>query len=133
MKKDTPLSVAGAEIVGALNGLLEALQDGGDLAKRFTVRTYELRLEPRNYTGVDVKKTREMLGLSQPLFARFLGASVNAVRAWERGDRELPGMACRFLDEFIHSPDHWKDRIRELIVEKKKTSKGTKGRQSCES
>jgi putative transcriptional regulator len=118
MKKDTQLSEAGAEIVGALNGLLAALQDGSDLAKRFTVRTYDLKLEPRAYTGDDVKKAREMLGLSQALFARFLGASVKSVRAWEGGSRDIPGMARRFLDEFLHSPDHWKGRIRELIVEK---------------
>lgn len=133
MKKDTQLSAAGAEIVVALNGFLTALREGGDLTKRFTVRTYDLRLEPRVYTGADVKKTRMMLGLSQALFARFLGASVGAVRAWERGDNELPGMASRFLDEINHSPEHWKKRISEMIVEKGKRSKNATGRQACES
>lgn len=133
MKKETQLSAAGAEIVGALDGFLAALREGGDLTRRFTVRTYDLRLEPRVYTGVDVKRTRMTLGLSQALFARFLGASVASVRAWERGDRELPGMACRFLDEIIRSPEHWKGRINEMIVEKGKRSGGTKGRPPCDS
>ena len=42
MKKDARLSAAGAEIVAALNGFLDTLQEGGDIAKRFTVRTVEL-------------------------------------------------------------------------------------------
>ena len=129
MKKDTQLSEAGAEIVGALEGFLTALQDGSDLPQRFNIRTYDLRLEPRVYTGADVKKARAMLMLSQALFARFLGASVQAVRAWESDRKVVPGTVCRFLDEFFHSPDHWKERIRELIVKRVKTSKDTKGRQ----
>ena len=132
MKKHTQLSAAGAEIVGALEGFLDALQKGGDLSTRYTVRSYDLRLEPRVYTGEDVKKVRDTLGLSQVLFARFLGTSVKAVQAWERGGRPLPGIACRFLDEIAHSPRHWKARIDELIVEKGKRPNGPKGRQPCQ-
>ena len=32
----------------------------------------------------NVPGTREVFGLSQPLFAKFLGARVSAVRHWER-------------------------------------------------
>jgi putative transcriptional regulator len=128
MKKDAQLSAAGAEIVGALNGFLDAIREGGEIAERFTVRTVELNLEPRVYSGEDVKATRATLGLSQVLFARFLGVSVNAVRAWERNDRKLSRMASRFLDEIALSPDHWKARIRESIVTKP-PGRQTKGRQ----
>ncbi len=130
MKKEAQLSAAGAEIVGALEGFLDALRGGGDIAERFTVRTVELNLSPRVYTGDDVKKTRATLGLSQALFARFLGVSVKTVRAWESGDRKLSGMACRFLDEIALSPDHWKERIRELIVSKAQKGEA-KDRQTC--
>ncbi len=130
MKKDTQLSTAGTEIVGALEGFLDVLRGGGEIAERFTVRTVALDLEPREYTGEDVKKTRATLGLSQALFARFLGVSVKSVRAWERGDRKPSDMACRFMDEIAFSPEHWKARIRELIVQK--TPQGeAKGRQTC--
>jgi putative transcriptional regulator len=130
MKKDTQLSAAGAEIVGALNGFLDAIREGGEIAERFTVRTVELNLEPRVYTGEDVKATRATLGLSQVLFARFLGVSVNAVRAWERDGRKIPKIAARFLDEIAFSPDHWKARIRESIVTKG-TPRDAKDRQPC--
>jgi putative transcriptional regulator len=130
MKKDAQLSPAGAEIVGALNGFLDAIREGGEIAERFTVRTVELNLEPRVYTGDDVKATRATLGLSQALFARFLGVSVNAVRAWERNDRKLSRMAARFLDEIALTPDHWKTRIRESIVTKG-PGRQAKGKQTC--
>jgi putative transcriptional regulator len=120
MSKDAQLSAAGAEIVGALNGFLAALREGGDLAKRFTVRTVELNLQPGVSTGADIKTIRASLGLSQPLFARFLGVSVKAVRAWERGERRPTAMARRFLDEIAIAPDHWRRRLGELIVTKKR-------------
>jgi putative transcriptional regulator len=130
MKKDPRLSAAGAEIVGALNGFLDAIREGGEIAERFTVRTVELNLEPRTYAAEDVKKIRASLGLSQALFARFLGVGVKTVRSWERGDRKLSGMACRFLDEIAFSPEHWKARLRESIVAKG-PERPAKGRQTC--
>lgn len=119
MKQDEKLSAAGTEIVEALEGFLDALQGGGDIAERFTVRTVALDLKPRVYTGEEVKKTRAMLGLSQVLFAQFLGISAKTVRAWESDGCKLSGMACRFLDEIEQSPEHWKARLRESIVTKK--------------
>ncbi len=118
MKKNPQLSQAGAEIVEALTGFLDAVQGGGDIADRFTVRTVKLDLKPRIYTGNEVKQTREILDVSQALFARFLGVSVKTVRAWEQETRPLSGMASRFLDEIATSPDHWKGRLRELMVAK---------------
>ncbi len=130
MKKETHLSEAGAEIVGALEAFLDVLQGGGEIAERFTVRTVQLDLNPRDYKAEDVKKTRAILGLSQALFARFLGVSVHAVRAWERGDRELSPMARRFLDEIATSPEHWKARLRESIVAKDQKERTTKRQKS---
>ncbi len=80
----------GAEIVDALTEFHDTLKDGGldAVAKRYTVRTVELDLEPSDYSGEDVRGVRELLGLSQALFARFLGVTVNAVRSWENGGQE---------------------------------------------
>ena len=124
MKKNTQLSKAGAEIVEALTGFLDAVQGGGAIADRFTVRTVDLDLKPRAYTGDDVKRMRELLDISQALFARFLGVSVKTVRAWEQGVRPLSGMASRFLDEIATSPDHWKNRIHSLMTPKSVTKPG---------
>ena len=72
--KKKGLTRAGAEIVRALDEFRETLAKGGAdaVTKRYTVRTVQLDLDPKSYTGEDVKKVREVLGLSQPLFARFL-------------------------------------------------------------
>lgn len=128
--RDDGLTRTGAEIVGALTEFYEVLKEGGSeaVAHRFTVRTVELNLEPRTYTGEDVKKVRRILGLSQALFARFLGASVSAVRSWENGGQSPSKMACRFLDEINHNPEVFKERVRNAIVSK---SKGREPSGSC--
>jgi putative transcriptional regulator len=117
MIEQNTLSPAGAEIVGALTEFYQALEEGsGSVAKKFTIRTVELKLEPHSYEGQDVKRVRELLGLSQPLFARFLGVSANAIRAWENGGKKPSGVVCRFLDEIALRPDYWRARLRELMV-----------------
>ncbi len=128
--RNKELTRNGAEIVGALTEFLDVLKEGGSeaVARRYTVRTVELNLEPRNYTSQDVKKVRSILGLSQPLFARFLGVTVNAVRNWENGGQTPSKLACRFLDEINHNPELFKERIRDAIVSK---SKGRKPSGTC--
>jgi putative transcriptional regulator len=117
MSKHERLTPAGAEIVEALTEFYEVLKRGPEaVAKRFTVRTVELDLTPRPYTGEEVKRVRDLLGLSQPLFARFLGVSVKAVRAWENGGKKPSDMACRFLDEIALKPDYWRERVNQLVV-----------------
>ena len=115
MKKQAEMTPHGTEIVAALSDFLGAVQEG-DVTDRFTVRTVSLNLQPQTYTSDDVKRTRELLGLSQTLFARFLGVSVQTIRAWEQGQRDLSGMANRFLDEVVSNPEYWKGRIRELMM-----------------
>jgi putative transcriptional regulator len=119
MNKRERLTPAGAEIVEALTEFYETLKQGPEVvAKRFTVRTVDLDVTPRAYTGEEVKKVRDLLGLSQPLFARFLGVSVKAVRAWETGGKKPSDMACRFLDEIALKPDYWRERVGQLMVAK---------------
>ena len=80
-------SSVGAEIIAALHEVVDALQEGEPLERRFTVRRYHLKVTPRSYRPDDVRRVRESLNLSQPLFAQFLGASLAAVRSWEQGRR----------------------------------------------
>lgn len=119
MSKQERLTPAGVEIVEALTEFYETLKQGPEaVAKRFTVRTVGLDVKPREYTGEEVKVVRDLLGLSQPLFARFLGVSVQAVRAWENGGQRPSAMACRFLDEIALKPDYWRERVGQLMVAK---------------
>lgn len=115
MSRESKLSPAGNEIVEALDGFLTTLKQGGDISRRYTVRTIRFDLKPRDYTGEDLRATRRELGLSQALFADFLGVSVQSIRAWERGGRAIPRIVCRFLDEFAVAPAHWRDRVDQLI------------------
>jgi putative transcriptional regulator len=124
MMRDEKLSPAGAEIVGALTEFRDALREGSRaVAKKFTVRTVELKVKPQLYSGKDVESVRRMLGLSQALFAQFLGVSPHAVRAWENGGKTPSGVVRRFLDEICVHPDYWKDRLRQLIVSRSKGPK----------
>jgi len=104
MKKSTPVfSAAGAEIIGALTELRDTLRAKIPLDQKFTVRTVELDLRPREYSAEDVKRTRQILNVSQAIFARFLGVDVKTVRSWEQGLKQPSPIACRFMDEIAFS------------------------------
>ncbi len=85
MNEDTGLSPLGAEMLAGLSAFAGALESGEPIEKRYTVRTVRLDLEPKPYGPDDVKRMRGLLKASQALFAKFLGVSVKAVRAWEHG------------------------------------------------
>lgn len=99
-------------MVAGLSAFCDALVAGESIEKRFTVRTVTLDLHSKPYGADDVKHVRKLLNASQVILARFLGVSVNAVRAWERGTRKVPPIACRFMDEIVANPDIWTRRIR---------------------
>ena len=99
-------------IVSRLTNFTKALESGAAVSEKFTVRTIRLNLQATAHGPVSVRKTRELLHLSQPLFAKFLGVSVQTVRAWEQGDNVPSDMACRFLDEINRDPAYWQRRLR---------------------
>ena len=104
----------GEKIVGRLKGFVDAVESGDDVCRRFTCRTIRLNLEPQVYNPELVRKTREMLGASQAIFAQFLGVSTSAVQDWEQGAKPPMGSACRLMDEIRSHPDYWVRRLREL-------------------
>ena len=108
-------------IIQGLEGFAEALEKGEDITKRFTCRKIVLNLHPTSYSPEQVKATRALLGMSQALFAQFLGVSVNLVQAWEQGQRKPEHMACRFLEEIRNDPDYWRERFLELAESKGET------------
>ena len=103
-------SVAG-RIVSRLTNFTKALESGAAISEKFTVRTIRLNLQPTAYDPTSVQKTRDLLNLSQPLFAKFLGVSVQTVRAWEQGGNVPSDMAARFLDEINRDPAYWQRRL----------------------
>ncbi|MFO0969543.1 MAG: helix-turn-helix domain-containing protein [Gemmataceae bacterium] len=118
MKATKQSKSMGASIVAGLKDFREALKHGRPVEAQFTVRRFELRLEPGCYDAKKVKQTRQSLGVSQVLFARLLGVSVQAVRSWEQAENVPSSIACRFMDELRHDPAYWRRRITESIVPK---------------
>ncbi len=98
----------GAEILEALEEVREALGSGEPLERRFTVRSYRFDFAVRDYRPDDVRSVRRLLGLSQPLFADFLGVDASTVRSWEQGIRPPSAIARRFMDEVALNPDYWR-------------------------
>ena len=59
------------QILEGLREMAEFATSGELPEKRYTVRQLALDLEPGDYTPDKVRATREVFGLSQPLFAKF--------------------------------------------------------------
>ncbi len=98
-------------IVSRLGRFVDVLKAGKAVTKEFTCRTVVLDLDPVAYDPKMVKATRKLLRASQSIFAKFLGASVSTVRAWEQGASEPCTMACRFMDEIQRNPEYWRERL----------------------
>ena len=99
------------KIIKGLEGFADALEIGEDILQKFTCRKVVLNLHPITYTPEMVKAARKQLGVSQALFAQFLGVSKSWVQAWERGAREPNQMACRFMDEMMIDPETFRARF----------------------
>lgn len=105
-------------IVDRLQGFTELLEKNERISAKFTCRRIILNLQPTSYNAHLVKKTRELLGASQALFAQFLGVSPKTVRAWEQGQNVPSDMACRFMDEIRRNPKYWLDRLKQAVQAK---------------
>ncbi len=113
------------QILEGLREMAGFATSGEPPEKRYTVRQLTLDLEPGDYPPDKVRATREFFGLSQPLFAKFLGVEVSALRHWEQGIRSPSAVVRRFLDEMNATPDHWLARI-EMAA--RRTQRGARGK-----
>ena len=50
-----------------------------------------------SFTPSEIKDIRSHTGLTQVLFAKYMGVSVKTVEAWESGRNHPEGAACRLL------------------------------------
>lgn len=108
----------GRAIIKGLTELVETVELGTPVEQKYTVRTVDLDLKPREYDREDVVGTRCLLKASQAVFAKFLGVKTTTVQAWEQGHRPPSGVACRMMDEIRRDPGYWLARLRESIVAK---------------
>lgn len=114
-RHETRVPTVPQQILEGLREVAEFATSGDPPEKRYTVRHITLDLEPGDYTPDKVRATREAFGLSQPLFAKFLGVEVSALRHWEQGLRTPSAVVRRFLDEMNAAPDHWRTRIQRAV------------------
>lgn len=76
-------------------GLNEAIEyEKGNL--KASTRT--LSITPiEEFTASEIKDIRKNAGMTQVLFAKYLGVSLKTVEAWEAGRNQPSGTACRLL------------------------------------
>lgn len=118
MKRAKQKSSMGKKSVGArITAGLQEFCDAVENDKPLTMRTVELDLQPSDYNSEAVRSTRQLLKMSQPLFAQFLGVDVKTVQAWEQGLREPKPIARRFMDEIQRDPEHWLRRLNDSMVD----------------
>lgn len=56
------------------------------------------------FSAEDIKNIRKATGLTQLLFAQYMGVSVKTVEAWECGRNHPEGTACRLLSMTKQDP-----------------------------
>ena len=76
-------------------GIEEAIAyERGTLKAKKTV----LSIAPvARFSANEIREIRKQTGLTQLMFARYMGVSVKTVEAWEAGRNHPEGAACRLL------------------------------------
>lgn len=103
------------EIIGALTDFRNTLRDRTPLQTKYTIRTVTVVVPPPQLGPDDVRKTREALGVSQPVFADLLGTSASTIRSWEQGQKPPSPMARRFLGLIASDLPYWKSQFRAMV------------------
>jgi len=109
------LNAVDREVVGALTNFRDTLRARTPLSQKYTVREVAVVIPPPQLNPGDVRKTRETLGVSQPVFADLLGTSRSTIRSWEQGQKIPSPMARRLLGLIASDPQYWRDRFISLI------------------
>jgi putative transcriptional regulator len=88
-----------SKIIESLRGDLAALCDVGAIDK-ITMREFDAICPPpvREFSAAEIKRLREGLRFSQPVFALHLHTSSSTVRKWEQGDTRPAGTALKLLN-----------------------------------
>ena len=77
-------------------GLSEAVEDAKSEKKKLKRRVVTI-VPVKEYSAEEVRQIRKNTGLSQKLFASYMGVSDKTVEAWEAGTNRPSGTASRIL------------------------------------
>jgi putative transcriptional regulator len=88
-----------SEVVESLRRDLATLHDAGTIGK-VTTWEFDAFCPPpvRAFGPTDIKRLREALKFSQPVFALHLHTTVSTVRTWEQGETRPAGPALKLLN-----------------------------------
>ena len=86
-------------IMGVFDDIKTGLEQAIEYEKgNLNAKTVKLSIIPVNsFTPDEIKSIRKSTGLTQVLFAKYIGVSVKTVEAWESGRNHPEGAACRLL------------------------------------
>ena len=79
-----------------VTGLSEAIDDAKSTEKKLKRRIVSI-VPVKEYSAQEIKDIRGTTGLSQKLFASYMGVSDKTVEAWESGVNRPSGAASRIL------------------------------------
>ena len=119
------LSMRGERIVNALNQFDADLAAGTPIKTKYTVRQVRVIAKPSLYPPARVRAVRELIGVSQDVFAQLLAVSPMTIRSWEQGLRQPSPIARRFLDEIRMAPGHFRGRILTAAADGGETNRAT--------
>ena len=88
-----------SKIIESLRDDLAELHDADAIGK-VTMREFDTICPPplREFSAADIKRLREGLRFSQPVFALHLHTSASTVRKWEQGQTHPTGPALKLLN-----------------------------------
>ena len=98
MTTKTTTAKTKSDAFAAVHSAAKGLHRAGAISKT-TMREYDalcLNAIPE-FNPREIKRIREHVHVSQPVFARYLNTSESTVQKWETGQKKPSGMALRLL------------------------------------
>jgi putative transcriptional regulator len=88
-----------SKLVESLREDLVALHEAGAIGK-VTLRDFEMLCPApvQEFSALDIRRLREALNFSQPVFALHLHTSASTIRKWEQGETRPAGPALKLLN-----------------------------------
>lgn len=103
----------GQKLIESAREALELERGTKDPARVTRYTAAETKVEaPPKYVAKRIRKIRDEMALSQPVFAAALNVSPETVRAWEQGKREPEGPTLRLLEVAEEHPEVLLERVR---------------------
>jgi putative transcriptional regulator len=87
-----------SEVFEAIHSSASALRKVGAIDKA-TMRSFDVSClaSPPPLKPEQIKKLRQSLRVSQPVFARYLNTSESTIEKWETGAKQPSGLALKLL------------------------------------